>query len=751
MADRKTITELTTLATVSKTADWLPVVDVSDTTESTYGTTKKAVVSQFLGDTGVQGDTGVAGDTGIGTKGDTGEQGDTGAASTIAGDTGVQGDTGVGTQGDTGEKGDTGADSTVAGDTGVQGDTGVGEKGDTGDQGDTGVGTQGDTGVGTQGDTGITGDTGVGIQGDTGEQGDTGIGQKGDTGEKGDTGVGEKGDTGEQGDTGADSTVAGPQGDTGVDGDTGVGEKGDTGEVGLSGDTGIQGDTGVGEKGDTGDQGDTGIEGDDGDIYATTSSTSINLDTVTGENTVTVGSGLAYSAAQSIIIANSDTNYIEATVVSYSGTTLTYTVGTVFGSGTYTSWNVNLGGAPGPQGDQGDTGVGVQGDTGVAGEDGDTGIQGDTGIGEKGDTGEDGGDGAVGATGADGEQGDTGVGIQGDTGEQGLVGATGAEGDQGDTGIGEQGDTGAVGATGVGEQGDTGVSGSDGDTGIQGDTGVGVQGDTGSQGLQGDTGQDGDTGVGEQGDTGQTGDTGTGTKGDTGVQGETGVTYPWEGAWVTATPYTVNDTVENDGSGYICTADHTSGATTEPGVGADWATKWDLFVEGIGGNTVPSGTVSMFAGSSAPTGYLMCDGSAVSRTTYANLFTAISTTWGVGNGSTTFNIPDMRGIFPKGAGTTGRAAGKDANGNYYAGTLGAYLTDKLQGHWHNVGFNPSASPDWYGAVTTGEEVFGGTGNASSTARRLVAKTAIADGTNGTPRLGLTTEPQSAGINYIIKT
>lgn len=66
---------------------------------------------------------------------------------------------------------------------------------------------------------------------------------------------------------------------------------------------------------------------------------------------------------------------------------------------------------------------------------------------------------------------------------------------------------------------------------------------------------------------------------------------------------------------------------------------------------IPSGTVNMFAGSSAPTGWLLCDGAAVSRTTYAALFTAISTTWGVGDGSTTFNVPDMRGRTPIGVGT----------------------------------------------------------------------------------------------------
>lgn len=53
--------------------------------------------------------------------------------------------------------------------------------------------------------------------------------------------------------------------------------------------------------------------------------------------------------------------------------------------------------------------------------------------------------------------------------------------------------------------------------------------------------------------------------------------------------------------------------------------------------------VSDFAGTSAPTGWLLCDGTAVSRTTYAALFAVISTVYGVGDGSTTFNLPDGRG------------------------------------------------------------------------------------------------------------
>lgn len=59
----------------------------------------------------------------------------------------------------------------------------------------------------------------------------------------------------------------------------------------------------------------------------------------------------------------------------------------------------------------------------------------------------------------------------------------------------------------------------------------------------------------------------------------------------------------------------------------------------------------MVAYSGVPTGWLACDGSAVSRTTFATLFAAIGTVWGIGDGSTTFNVPDMRGRAPIGGGT----------------------------------------------------------------------------------------------------
>lgn len=72
----------------------------------------------------------------------------------------------------------------------------------------------------------------------------------------------------------------------------------------------------------------------------------------------------------------------------------------------------------------------------------------------------------------------------------------------------------------------------------------------------------------------------------------------------------------------------------------------------LAGSTTPFlvGSIVNYAGSGTPTGWLLCDGSAVSRSTYSALFAAIGTTWGAGNGSTTFNVPDIRQRFQLGAG-----------------------------------------------------------------------------------------------------
>lgn len=72
-----------------------------------------------------------------------------------------------------------------------------------------------------------------------------------------------------------------------------------------------------------------------------------------------------------------------------------------------------------------------------------------------------------------------------------------------------------------------------------------------------------------------------------------------------------------------------------------------------GSNFVPVGTIVCYAGSTAPLGWLVCDGSQVSRTTYIQLFTILGTLYGAGNGTTTFNLPDLQQRFPLGKSSSG--------------------------------------------------------------------------------------------------
>lgn len=108
------------------------------------------------------------------------------------------------------------------------------------------------------------------------------------------------------------------------------------------------------------------------------------------------------------------------------------------------------------------------------------------------------------------------------------------------------------------------------------------------------------------------------------------------------------------------------------------------------GNSIPPGTVFDYAGSSAPTGYLLCNGAAVSRVTYSGLFAIIGTTWGSGDGSTTFNVPDLRGRATIGAGQggglTNRVLGQSLGAEQHLLT-----TPEMPAHTHNVANNsPSA-------------------------------------------------------------
>jgi microcystin-dependent protein len=132
---------------------------------------------------------------------------------------------------------------------------------------------------------------------------------------------------------------------------------------------------------------------------------------------------------------------------------------------------------------------------------------------------------------------------------------------------------------------------------------------------------------------------------------------------------------------------------------------WVIGGGGGGGGTIvmttlPVGTIVPFGGSSIPSGWLECNGAAVSRTTYADLFTVIGTTYGTGDGSTTFNLPDLRGRVSIGKGTgsglTPRALG--AAGGAETHTL---TESEIPAHTHIVEHATDGSGPVGGAILSG--------------------------------------------------
>ncbi len=152
---------------------------------------------------------------------------------------------------------------------------------------------------------------------------------------------------------------------------------------------------------------------------------------------------------------------------------------------------------------------------------------------------------------------------------------------------------------------------------------------------------------------------------------------------------------------------------------------------------VPVGTIIDYGGSSTPTGWLLCDGSAVSRTTYSALFTAIGITWGPGNGTTTFNVPDLRGRSTFGDDNMGGVTASritNAGSGIVGTTLGATGGDELMAaHTHTAGASVGVS-------------LGGGANVRSDAVGTVATGSTGGGTSGNvPPAAIVTKLIKAGV------
>jgi microcystin-dependent protein len=150
----------------------------------------------------------------------------------------------------------------------------------------------------------------------------------------------------------------------------------------------------------------------------------------------------------------------------------------------------------------------------------------------------------------------------------------------------------------------------------------------------------------------------------------------------------------------------------------------------------PSGSITAFGGTTAPSGWLICNGAAVSRTTFSNLFTAIGTNYGSGDGSTTFNIPDLQGQFLRGV---SNASGRDPDatsrtamntGGNAGNNVGSVQSYQIQSHSHTY-------------------QSGGTLNVNGTF--AAQSTTNSQANSGNPTGGNETRPINAYVNFIIKT
>ena len=147
-----------------------------------------------------------------------------------------------------------------------------------------------------------------------------------------------------------------------------------------------------------------------------------------------------------------------------------------------------------------------------------------------------------------------------------------------------------------------------------------------------------------------------------------------------------------------------------------------IFVNGSSVSPIPAGAIVDFAGSSAPSGYLLCYGQAISRTTYATLFSVIGSIYGSGDGSTTFNVPDCRGRIGAGKDDMGgtaadrlTTAGSGTDGATLGATGGAQnitlTVDQMPSHTHTY-TAPTTGGRADGFTTT--QVSTTTGTSSST-------------------------------------
>jgi microcystin-dependent protein len=226
--------------------------------------------------------------------------------------------------------------------------------------------------------------------------------------------------------------------------------------------------------------------------------------------------------------------------------------------------------------------------------------------------------------------------------------------------------------------------------------------------------------------------------------------------WAGSRAYVVGDSIKRGNTMYMCLSAHTSNSTFS----IDWLTNG--YWVALGDHP---GIIKSSGNAVAPAGFKLCDGASYLRTDFPDLFAYIGTTFGYVD-STHFNVPDSRGMILKGSGTTNRTAASMATNNqtgaagyvtntaatdvYYTATLGTYTQDKVQGHTHLLQINNVGATNVLGLSGVAQAPYNTPVVGAATGGSMSIATPYTDGINGTIRTGLTTEPQSLGVCYLIK-
>ena len=174
---------------------------------------------------------------------------------------------------------------------------------------------------------------------------------------------------------------------------------------------------------------------------------------------------------------------------------------------------------------------------------------------------------------------------------------------------------------------------------------------------------------------------------------------------------------------------------------------------------VPSGSVFCMAVATVPSGYLECNGAAVSRSTYAVLFAVIGTAYGTGNGSTTFNLPDLRGEFVRGFDNgrgvdSGRSIASSQSSQFgqhnhnVSASSSSSVTDP--GHKHTMNFNLGNLISSGGAFGMKDSGTADRMNTATTGISVSTSTSISQSNRGGTSNSSETRPRSIAMMYVIK-